>query len=213
MFDGVLFDLDGTLWNATVRICEGWNRALARHPEITRPPVTVPEVEATMGLLLPDIARKILPDESEETRAMMLKEQEDEEFDLLRTQGGVLYPAVEETLAALSARAKLFVVSNCQDGYIQTFYTAHKLDRYFTGFECAGRTGQPKSYNIALVAREYGLERPVYVGDTLLDCTSAQEAGVPFLHAAYGFGGPIEGVPAVHAFADIPAALAAMCPP
>ena len=104
MFDGVLFDLDGTLWNATVRICEGWNRALARHPEITRPPVTVPEVEATMGLLLPDIARKILPDENEETRAMMLKEQEDEEFDLLRTQGGVLYPAVEETLAALSAQ-------------------------------------------------------------------------------------------------------------
>ena len=81
MFDGVLFDLDGTLWNATVRICESWNRALARHPEIARPPVTVPEVEATMGLLLPDIARKILPDENEETRTMMLKEQEDEEFE------------------------------------------------------------------------------------------------------------------------------------
>ena len=141
MFDGVLFDLDGTLWNATVRICESWNRALARHPEIARPPVTVPEVEATMGLLLPDIARRILPGEREETRAMVLKEQEGEELALLRTQGGVLYPAVEETLAALSARAKLFVVSNCQDGYIQTFYAAHKLERYFTGFECAGRTG------------------------------------------------------------------------
>ena len=72
MFDGVLFDLDGTLWNATVRICESWNRALARHPEIARPPVTVPEVEATMGLLLPDIARRILPGEREETRAMVL---------------------------------------------------------------------------------------------------------------------------------------------
>ena len=213
MFDGVLFDLDGTLWNATVRICEGWNVVLRRHPGITRPPVTVPEVEATMGLLLPDIARKILPDESEETRALLLQEHEEAECALLRAYGGALYPAVEETLAALSARAKLFVVSNCQDGYIQTFYAAHKLDRYFTGFECAGRTGQPKSYNIALVARQYGLERPVYVGDTLLDCTSAREAGVPFLHAAYGFGGPIEGVPAVRAFADIPAALAAMCPP
>lgn len=213
MFDGVLFDLDGTLWNATVRICESWNRALARHPEIARPPVTVPEVEATMGLLLPDIARRILPGEREETRAMVLKEQEGEEFALLRTQGGVFYPAVEETLAALSARAKLFVVSNCQDGYIQTFYAAHKLERYFTGFECAGRTGRPKSHNIALVARQYGLARPVYVGDTLLDCTSAREAGVPFLHAAYGFGVPIAGVPAVHSFAGIPAALAAMCPP
>ena len=213
MFDGVLFDLDGTLWNATVRICEGWNVVLRRHPEIARPLVTEAEVAATMGLMMPDIARKIFPVEDEATRALLLQEQEEAECALLRTYGGVLYPAVEETLAALSARAKLFVVSNCQDGYIQTFYAAHKLERYFTGFECAGRTGQPKSHNIALVARQYGLERPVYVGDTLLDCTSAQEAGVPFLHAAYGFGGPIEGVPAVHAFADIPAALAAMCPP
>ena len=213
MFDGVLFDLDGTLWNATARICEGWNVVLRHHPEIVRPLVTEAEVAATMGLMMPDIARKIFPVEDEATRALLLQEHEEAECALLRACGGVLYPAVEETLAALSARAKLFVVSNCQDGYIQTFYAAHKLDRYFTGFECAGRTGQPKSYNIALVARQYGLERPVYVGDTLLDCTSAQEAGVPFLHAAYGFGGPIEGVPAVRAFADIPAALAAMCPP
>ena len=213
MFDGVLFDLDGTLWNATGRICESWNTVLRRHPEISRPPVTVPEVEATMGLLLPDIARKILPDESEATRALLLQEHEEAECALLRACGGVLYPAVEETLAALSARAKLFVVSNCQDGYIQTFFAAHKLERRFAGFECAGRTGQPKRYNIALVARQYGLAHPVYVGDTLLDCASAREAGVPFLHAAYGFGGPIEGVPAVHSFADIPAALAAMCPP
>ena len=213
MFDGVLFDLDGTLWDATGRICEAWNVVLRRHPEISRPPVTVPEVRATMGLLLPDIARKILPSEDEATRAVLLQEHEDVECALLCAQGGALYPAVEETLSALSARARLFVVSNCQDGYIQTFYAAHKLDRYFTGFECAGRTGQPKSHNIALVARQYGLARPVYVGDTLLDCTSAREAGVPFLHAAYGFGSPIEGVPAVRAFADIPAALAAMCPP
>ena len=37
MFDGVLFDLDGTLWNATGRICESWNTVLRRHPGGRRP--------------------------------------------------------------------------------------------------------------------------------------------------------------------------------
>lgn len=41
MFDGVLFDLDGTLWDATGAICASWQRVLERHPEIVRPPVTV----------------------------------------------------------------------------------------------------------------------------------------------------------------------------
>lgn len=213
MFDGILFDLDGTLWDATVSICEVWNRVLSRHGEVKRPPVTVSEVRATMGLLLPDIARKILPGETDATRSALLEEHCALETADLSEHGGLLYPAVEETLAALGRQSKLFVVSNCQDGYIQCFFAGHGLEHYFSGFECAGHTGLPKSGNIALVAREYGLERPVYVGDTALDCSSAREAGVPFLHAAYGFGPALPGEQAVASFAEIPAALAAMCPP
>jgi len=32
------------------------------------------------------------------------------------------------------------------------------------------------------------LQHPVFVGDTPGDQTAARDCGVPFLHAAYGFG-------------------------
>lgn len=213
MFDGILFDLDGTLWDATATICDAWNRVLARHPEIVRGPVTILEVQGCMGLLLEDIGRKLFPMADGPTRARLTREQGEEMRQTLYERGGVLYPGVEDTLAELSRSARLFLVSNCGDGYLGGFYHAHGLARYFTSDLCAGRTGLPKSGNIAKVVRDYGLERPVYVGDTQLDYTSACDAGTPFLYAAYGFGTVDAAVPRAEAFPEIPAALAAMCPP
>ena len=50
MFDSIIFDLDGTLWDSTVPICESWNVVLKRHAEIKRPPVTINELGECMGL-------------------------------------------------------------------------------------------------------------------------------------------------------------------
>ena len=132
--------------------------------------------------------------------------------EALARQGGRLFPGEEETLALLAARYPLFIVSNCQDGYIECFYKGNGLGRFFSGEECAGRTGLPKSENIRLAAARHGLKSPVYIGDTALDCASARDAGVPFLHAAYGFGA-VDCPHAVRRFADIPAALESMSPP
>ena len=62
------------------------------------------------------------------------------------------------------------------------------MHKYFKDWECIGRTGRPKGENIQLVVQRNGLKSPVYVGDTILDCQAAQQAGVPFIHASYGFG-------------------------
>ena len=103
--------------------------------------------------------------------------------------GGDLYPGVRETLAALSEKYPLFIVSNCLEGYIECFLESSGLGPCFRDFACEGSTGLRKAGNIALIARRNGLEAPVYVGDTVMDERSAREAGVPFIHAAYGFGG------------------------
>lgn len=213
MFDGILFDLDGTLWDATVTVCDSWNHVLSRHPEAARPPITLQEVHGCMGLLLRDIGLKLFPTADEEALARLTEELSADMHQALYTRGGVLYPRVEDTLSALGREARVFLVSNCGDGYIRAFYHAHGLAHCFTADLCAGRTGLPKSANIARVVEDYGLERPVYVGDTQLDYTSARDAGVPFLHAAYGFGTVDAPVPSAAAFADIPAALSALCPP
>ena len=209
MFDGILFDLDGTLWDAVPAITLTWNRVYQRNG---LPPVSEAAMRGCMGLLMEDIAARQLPGLPPERQMDILRACMDEEDAYLNTHGTPLYPGGAETLAALALRTPLFVVSNCQDGYVQTFLKSTGTAERFEDFECAGRTGRPKSVNIALVAERNGLRSPVYIGDTQLDYTSAVAAGVPFLHAAYGFGTIDVPVPAVTAFDQIPAALERMSP-
>ncbi len=208
MFDGILFDLDGTLWDAVPEITLCWNQAISA-AGVDRPPLTVEEVRSCMGMQIADIAARRLPGLSQQRQLEVIAECCRIENDYLSRHGAAVYPGAEEALAALAAQCPLFVVSNCQDGYIQSFFAGTGLGKYFTDFECAGRTDKPKSENIALVVRRYGLKRPVYVGDTALDHKSAQAAGVPFVHAGYGFG-KVEGVPQVQTFGELPSLLEAL---
>ena len=45
--------------------------------------------------------------------------------------GGRLYEGLEETLKYLSAKYPLYIVSNCQKGYIEAFLSYHQLGKYF----------------------------------------------------------------------------------
>lgn len=213
MFDGLLFDLDGTLWDSVDAICLSWNSVLARRAPRLAGQVTRPRLIGCMGMLLPDIVKKLLPDLPQAETAPLLAELLTVENDYVAAHGGVLYPGVPETLARLARDYPLFIVSNCQAGYIEAFFQAHGLGRYFTDFENPGRTGRPKGDNIALVAARNGLKNPLYIGDTQGDYNAATAAGVPFLHAAYGFGHIDREVPCVEAFADIPAAVRRLSPP
>jgi phosphoglycolate phosphatase len=102
--------------------------------------------------------------------------------------GGVLYPDVEAGLRRLAARLPLFIVSNCQAGYVETFFGWTGLDSCFRDFECWGNTGRGKAANLAALIERNGLRSPVLVGDTPGDQAAARECGVPFLYVDYGFG-------------------------
>ena len=34
MKDGIIFDVDGTLWNSTEAVAESWNQAIAEHSDL-----------------------------------------------------------------------------------------------------------------------------------------------------------------------------------
>ena len=121
MFDGLLFDLDGTLWDSVDAICISWNRALERLAPEYAGTVTRARLLPCMGMLLPDILHRLVPELDQEGMKPILEEVLSEENAYVAAHGGVLYPEVEQTLAALSARCPLFLVSNCQDGYIEAF--------------------------------------------------------------------------------------------
>lgn len=213
MFDGLLFDLDGTLWDSVDAICLSWNSVLERRNPQLAGLVTRENVTGCMGMLLPDIVKKLVPDIPKEEIRPLLDELLVVENAYVATHGGVLYPRVEETLERLARDYPLFIVSNCQDGYIEAFFQAHGLGRFFKDYENPGRTGKPKGDNIALVVQRNGLKHPLYIGDTQGDYNAATQAGVPFLHAAYGFGHVDQPVPRVEAFGDIPEAVERLSPP
>lgn len=54
--------------------------------------------------------------------------------------GGLLYPHIEAGLRRLLVRYPLFIVSNCQAGYIEAFLEWSGLAECFRDFGCSGNT-------------------------------------------------------------------------
>ncbi|MBQ8827042.1 MAG: HAD family hydrolase [Oscillospiraceae bacterium] len=203
MKKGIIFDLDGTLWDSSEQVVEAWNEVLSRYPALNRR-ITAADMHSYMGKTMYDIAAMMLPDTETSLRNRIMDECCENEHIYLEKHNGTLYPKLEETLSWLKEKGYcLFIVSNCQDGYIQLFLKVNRLEKYFDDIECQGATGMPKADNIALVAKRNALDKAFYVGDTLLDMQSADEAGVPFIHAAYGFGKPDRKTAAISSLSEL----------
>lgn len=200
--DSLIFDLDGTLWDSSDGIVATWALVLENYPEIHKK-VTAEELASNFGLPLDQIARNMFPDQTEELRTRLMAECCEKENDYLAEHGGTLYPKLKEALFELSSKIPLFIVSNCQDGYIQSFYSGHDTEKYFKDCECIGVTGKSKGENIRLVIERNGLKAPAYVGDTQGDADAAAQAGIPFIYASYGFGQVKEYDAEILSFEDI----------
>ena len=135
-----------------------------------------------------DIAAMLLPDAPKEEQRSFGDVCFREENTWLETEPGILYPGVEETLAQLEQRYPLYIVSNCQCGYIEVMLKTTGLGRYFSGHLCYGDTGEGKGKNLVTLCKRCGLTDPVYVGDTQGDADACREAGLPMIYAAYGLG-------------------------
>ena len=196
---GIIFDLDGTLWDSSEQVAGAWSVILSRRSETdkrVRSVGTGEDMRGYMGKTMEVIAALMLPDTDEKTRLEIMDECGEYENEYLSGHGGKLYPDLERELDRLSKSFKLFIVSNCQSGYIETFLEYHKLCKYFADFECPGGTGLAKAENIRIIMERNSLDRAVYVGDTQGDLDASDSAGVPFIHAAYGFGTVNKEVPA-----------------
>lgn len=188
MYDSIIFDLDGTLWDSTEEVAVAWNEVKNRYPEVTDE-ITVEKLRGLFGLLLDDIAVKLFKSVSREKAIEIIQECCEYENEYLAKHGADIYPGIEQIIKELHKNYKLFIVSNCEEGYIQCFFKVYPhLEKYFIDYEYPGRTDKPKADNIRLVVERNKLKNPVYVGDTQGDANASKEAGVPFVYARYGFG-------------------------
>lgn len=203
MKTGLIFDMDGTLWDSSANVAASWTDKV-KELGYDRPEITQQDVMSIMGLTMDRIADIIFADLEKEERMELLEKCCDHENEFLRKHGGLLYPDLEETFARLKEKYPLYIVSNCQSGYIEAFLDYYGFGKYFEDIECYGNNLKKKGENIALIAERNGLDRAYYVGDIQGDCDAATEAGFDFIHAAYGFGSIDHEVPELMEFRQLP---------
>lgn len=203
MKKGIIFDMDGTLWDSAENVAKSWNLAIATYSGYEKT-LTTADIQRVMGKTMDAIADILFSDLSRKNRTELLSICCEIENDYLREHGGILYEGVRETLETLRERGyHLFIVSNCQSGYIEAFLDYYQLWDMIEDKQCYGDNLLPKSDNIRLVAERNMLDAVVYVGDIQGDYDASMAAGADFIHAAYGFGTIDADVPAIQAFTEL----------
>ena len=184
---GIIFDLDGTLWDSSDNVVISWNMVFDAHKELNLH-ITNKDMQGLMGLTMENIIKALLPELDEKERLVILEECCKVENDYLEKHGGVLFPDLEETIKELSKKYKLFIVSNCQSGYIECFLKYYDFGKYFTDIECSGNTHEHKGKNVVSIIKRNNLSSAVYVGDAQVDLDASRYAEIPFIYCKYGFG-------------------------
>ncbi|MDN3547126.1 HAD family hydrolase [Mucilaginibacter aquaedulcis] len=202
-FDSIIFDLDGTLWDSTANVALAWQAAIAQVDYIDEE-MTVDRVRSITGMTYDAIFDKLFPNLNPQQRKEVQTLCGISELEILHTKGGELYPQLEETLKQLALKYKLYIVSNCQSGYIELFLDLNNMHTHFLAHQCFGTKGNPKADNIKDIVNDHQLKAPVYVGDTMGDYSAATQAGVPFIFASYGFGTVPNGMVAtINSFSEL----------
>jgi len=201
-YDAIIFDLDGTLWDSSETVCSSWNAVIDQN-NYNCPHIKPDELKALMGRPMMDFIRKFFPFANEDNGEKILDECSVSEIAYIKKYGGNLFEGVPEVLETLSEKYPLFIVSNCQDGYIEAFLEHHELEECFSGILCPGKNGPSKGRNILTICEKFNCKNAVYVGDTQTDADACEEAGVDFIFAGYGFGNPDKYVRKVESFYEL----------
>lgn len=187
-FDGIIFDIDGTIWDTTEVVAQAWNVAIDKNfPQV--PHVTANELKKQFGKTMDEIAQNLFHCLSKENQSILIEECCIAEQDFLhKSDRNLTYNGIIEVIQRLAQKYSIFIVSNCQSGYIPVVLEKNNLYAYIKDSECFGGTGLGKAENIDLIIKRNNLKNPVYIGDTLGDFNACKDAGVPFIWAKYGFG-------------------------
>lgn len=184
--DSLIFDMDGTLWDALDVYVDSWNTAFKKldiDKHLQRS-----DISFMMGWEGRKVLDAVLPGYSLEEQDEVYKAVNTIRGRLIGENGGIIYGGVNEGLEKLAGRYKLFIVSNCPKGIVDLFMVRAGISHLITGHMEYGVNSMPKHHNIKLIIEKYQLKDPVYIGDTDGDAEQSALAGVPFVFLSFGFG-------------------------
>lgn len=180
----IIFDLDGTLWDSREQIIEAWKNAIVNID------ININDLNNLMGKTNAEYIEHLFPNLTRENAQELMKKCEIEEVKYLTRFGAKLYNNVIPVIKELSKSYNLFIVSNCQKGYIESFLTYYNLSNFFIDIECNGNTNMSKEKNIKLLMNRNNLNPnyTCYIGDTQNDYKASLYNNISFIWCKYGFG-------------------------
>ena len=183
MDKAIIFDLDGTLWDTSRETKRVWKN-VAKNYNIK---INKEKIKQIMGFTKVEIIEYLFKENMEKGNKF-ITECQTQENEYLREKGGHIYVNTISTIKSLSTKYDLYIVSNCQSGYIETFLNYYSIENYFKDYECSGNTGLSKYENIRNLIKRNNILKAIYVGDTIKDYEAANKNKLPFIWAEYGFG-------------------------
>lgn len=184
-FNSVIFDLDGTLWDASEATAVGWTRVATEFGLNTA--ITADQVRAVSGLPFDRCVNARFGDAAAAIPGLRERLEHEEEV-AVRDGSWRVYEGARELLERLSKERPLYLVSNCQEWYLDIFLKDAGLAIYFRRGLSHGGTGLPKAEMIRSLLVDSELKPALYVGDTHWDQAAAYRAGASFAFVDWGFG-------------------------
>jgi len=185
-YDAIIFDLDGTLWDASQASSKGWNAALKTYGIV--PSVSPDDIRRVSGKPFAACVETVFSHSLVADTAQVVRALESSERSCVEADGGGAYEGVLDGIQLLASHYSLFLVSNCQHWYLESFWKHVPLQRFFMGWDCHGRCGASKAEMIKGIVHGHEFGEPIYIGDTAGDQQASDAAGVDFGYASYGFG-------------------------
>lgn len=183
MNKAIIFDLDGTLLQTHHHSCRAAHETLRA---LGLPDVPDAHVMCHIGEPADAFLCAIAPGYSDLAAFECLFDANEQ---AALKQVGTLFDGVPELLRQLTERGyRLAICSNGSREYVETALTVTNVRGWFSRLACAGEYSG-KTAAVAAIIDEWKSELAVVVGDRVHDMDAAGENGIPFIAAAYGYGG------------------------
>lgn len=194
MYKLVIFDLDGTLANTLTDLADATNFGLMQAGLPTHP---VEKYNHFLGNGADNLVKRAMSPVVDEKIFKIVKESFNEYYSKHSIDKTTAYSGTEELLKSLADKnIKTAVLSNKPDEFVEEI-----LSKLFPHHKFMCAWGKKAEYNIKpdpeavfAIMKMAGAEKHecIYVGDSDVDCYTAQNAGIKCCGVSWGFRGKEE---------------------
>ncbi|MCI8571730.1 MAG: HAD family hydrolase [Lachnospiraceae bacterium] len=187
-YDGVIFDLDGTLLNTLEDLMDSVNYGLKAYH---MPERSLEEIRCFVGNGVERLIELAVPEGTGDLEREKVFAEFKAHYKIHCNDKTGLYPGVEELLARLKEEGfAMAIVSNkLQEGVdaLNKQYFDRYVETAIGAREGIRKKPAPDTVMEALRILDLPKERVVYVGDSEVDIATAQNAGMDCITVAWGF--------------------------